>query len=109
MAQQHLAPLRGTAFHLHHLVHLERLESWMREIEGNGNSRHACRREPFVSQITIGPQGHSARSKLVVKVANALLKLAPLNADAQIADADIQQLLVSKRDPRRLCSHLHAS
>src|ERR1700730_5685902 len=90
MAQQHAAPLRCSPFHFHHLVELESLEPWMRKIKRNGNCRHAFGREPFVSQVAIRTQGNSARTKLVIELSDAPLKLASLNAHTKIADADIQ-------------------
>ena len=90
VAQEHPAPFGGATFDFQHLVELECLEPWMREIKRNSNCRHAFGREPFVSQVAIGAQGNSARRKLLIKLASTALELASLNAHTEIADANIQ-------------------
>jgi hypothetical protein len=60
MAQQHLAPLRGAAFHFQHQPQFQCLEPRMREIERDGDRARALRRKPFVAEVTIGPQRDAA-------------------------------------------------
>ena len=88
VAQQHLAPFGGAAFHFQHLAQLQRLEARMREIERDGDGGSAFGGEPFVAQVAIGTEGDAARGEVVVKLADARLELAAFDADAEIADAN---------------------
>ena len=51
------------ALHFEHLPQFQRLEPGMGQIEWDGDSRSPRRRKPFVSQITIRPQGDPVRGE----------------------------------------------
>src|SRR6476619_2163124 len=59
MTQQHLAPFSGAAFDFEHLPEFQRFETGMRQIERDGDGGGAFRREPFVTQITIGAKSYA--------------------------------------------------
>ncbi len=101
VAQQHLAPFGGAAFHFQHQAELERLEARVRQIERDGDRARALRGEPLVAQVAIGPECDTAQREVVVKLAEARFELGAFDADAEIADADGQEFFVTERGPRR--------
>src|SRR5437667_12800135 len=52
--QEHLAPFRGPSFYFQHLMEFQRLQSRMRQVEWNGDGRHAFRREPLIPKVAVG-------------------------------------------------------
>ena len=82
MPQQFLAPFRRAALDFHHQMHLESLETRMRQIKWDGNGGNAVRRKPFVGQVAIGTKCHAARSQIVDELVDARFELAALQADA---------------------------
>src|SRR5262252_8001211 len=94
MPKKLLAPIGGAAFDFQHLVQFEEFEARMRQIEGNGNGRHTFRREPLVTEITIGPKGDFSRAELAVELLDVPIQFAVLDPNAQVADAKRKQFLV---------------
>jgi len=83
-------------------MELERLKSWMRQVEWNGNGRHAFGREPLVPKVAVGAQRDSTCGQLVIELTDWRLQLALFDADTEIADAEREQFLIFERVPRRL-------
>ena len=94
MAQQHLAPFGGAAFHFEHQAEFQRLEPRVREIERNRDRAGTLRRKPFVAEIAIGPQRNPAQRELVVKLPQPRLEFGAFDAHPQIADADREKFFV---------------
>jgi len=97
--QELRAPLGRAALHLHHLVQLERLESRVGEVEGQGDRGHAVRAEPFVAEVAGRPQAEAARLELGVEALHARLELAARDAQVEIADAYAEELVVLQGRP----------
>src|SRR5205809_1052990 len=79
----------------------------MGQVEGNGNGGNAVRREPLVAKVAAGTEGDSTRGELGIELTDSGLELALFDADAEVADAELEELLVFERGPRRLCGYLH--
>ena len=71
----------------------------MRKIERNGDARHAVRSEPFVRQPVVRTEHQAACQELGIHLLDPLLDLGPAEREAQIAHAQVEQLLVGKRRP----------
>ena len=88
------------AFDLEHLRELELREAWMREVERNRDARHAVRREPLVRQPVVRAEDCTPRaSSSALTVAMRCSSSVPSIVDAEIAHADLEQLLVGQRRP----------
>ena len=101
--QQHLAPLRRSAFYFQHLAKFQRAQTGVSQVERHRDGGYAFRREPFVAQVAIGTHAHAAGGEILVKFADARFQFA-FDADAEIADAKREQLLVFEGDPGGLAS-----
>ncbi len=101
VAQQHLAPFGGAAFHFEHQAEFQRLQARVREIKRNGDGAGALGGKPFVAEIAIGAEGDAAQREVVVKLAEARFEFGAFDAHAEIADADGQEFFVPERGPRR--------
>src|SRR5205809_8018935 len=86
--QEQLAPFRGASFYFQHLAQFQNFQSGMSEIERNGDRRHAFRREPFISQVSRGPQCNAPRGEGFVELADSGFKLVPFDTHSQIAEAE---------------------
>jgi hypothetical protein len=73
----------------------------MRQIEGDCDRRGACRRKPFVTQVTVGTQSNTTGGKVFAELANARFEFRALYPKTQIADAHGEQFIILKPDPRR--------
>lgn len=102
VAQQLQTPLMGTAFHLQHLAEFERFQARMREIKRQCNSGNTRGRQPFVAEITSGPQQKPALRQFAVELLDARFEFAPLNVHTEITNALIEEIFIRERDPVRL-------
>jgi hypothetical protein len=72
----------------------------MREVEGDGHARHRVGREPFVRQPEVRLEvGQAVRLEFTVQLGDTFGEHARLDADAQLAHPQIQQLLVRPLSP----------
>jgi hypothetical protein len=100
VAQDAHAPLLAAAFDLEHLRELEPRQPRVRHVERDGDTGHAVGGVPVVRQPEERPKvADAARFELAVERADARHQLATANAQAEIADAQIEQLLVRPRLP----------
>ena len=67
MPQQHLAPFRGAAFDIQHLVQLQSLQSWVRQIKWNRETRDAIGREPFLGKPHVRAKVERSGRELAIK------------------------------------------
>ena len=104
VAEELRARLGRPALDLHHLAQLELLEPRVREVEGDGDGRLAVGAEPLVAEIAGRPDGQAARLELAVELRDARLEGAALDAHAEVADAEREELLVSEGGPGRIHS-----
>ena len=86
------------AFHFEHLRQLELFEPRVRKVERDRDAGHAVRRKPLVGQPVMRPEPDAARLELAVDKRCAL-RAGALDAQAEIAHADLEQLLVAERRP----------
>ncbi len=100
VAQYPHQPIAVAAFHLAHEAPLDAHQPPVRQIEGNGDSGYAVRREPFLRKPTMRPKSYSPHLELAVQAQDSLLQLRPENRELQVAEAQTQQLLVRQRFPR---------
>ena len=82
------------AFDFEHLRELELREPRVREVERNRDAGHAVGREPFVREPVVRPERQPARVELGVELRDPRFELGALDRDAEIAHADLEQLLV---------------
>jgi hypothetical protein len=92
----------AAAFDFEHLPAFELPEARVGEIEGDGDARAAVGAEPFVRQPAVGAEGDAAEFELVVEAGDALLELGAFDLDAEIAEAQFEQLFVGEFGPPRL-------
>ena len=104
VAEDLQAPLRRAALDLEHLGPLELLQPRVGQVEGNRHARHAVGREPFGGkpEVRVEPR-QPAGGQLAAKLGDDGLERAALDADVQIADPQIHQLVVGPGGPFRLC------
>ena len=95
------APVPGAAFHFQHLTRFQFCQPGMRKIKRHGNSRHTIRREPFVRDPEVWPEGEPARLQLTSELCHGLLIEGPFEAQVQIAHAQIEELFVGPLRPNR--------
>jgi hypothetical protein len=66
----------------------------MRQVIGNRHAGDAIGREPLVGQPVARPEPEAAHVELGIELRDALVELGPLDRDAEIADAHLEQFLV---------------
>jgi hypothetical protein len=86
------------ALDLEHLRQLELGQPWVEQIEGDSDARNTVRAEPLIGDPVMRAR-EPTRSQLAVDTLDPLLKLAPLDVQIEIAQADVEQLLVGERGP----------
>src|SRR5204862_4766056 len=75
VAQDSQARFSIAAFDFEHLGELELGEPRMREIKGDGDARHAVRREPLVGQPVVRTEPEAPLLQLPIEVCDALLEV----------------------------------
>jgi hypothetical protein len=90
------------AFHFEHLVQLELRQARMRQVERNGDPRHAVRCKPFVRQPVERPEHQAARVQFRVELCDPRLDVGAFDRESEVAHPDLEQLLVAERRPSRL-------
>src|SRR5918996_5102073 len=96
MAQQPHAPGLGAPFRFQHHFFFEFLEAWMREVKRNRDSCGSFGAKPLITQIAEWPEGNSFRRELPVEILNPCFKFGSGNLELQVANADLQKLLVAQ-------------
>src|ERR1700680_3116732 len=107
MTQELLAPLRRAAFNLQHLAELESFQTWVSQVKRNRNGGDACWGEPLVAKVAGRSKGEATRREFVVKLIHAAFELAAFDADAEIADAPGEKLVVLEAFPGWVGCGLH--
>ena len=102
VAENHQARFGVAAFDLQHLGGLEPGQPRMRQIERDGDARHIVGREPFIGEPVVRPERQPARLELGGDLGNPLFELGAFDGDAEIAQPDLQQLLVRPGRPLRV-------
>ena len=92
------APFVLAAFDFEHLRLLELLEARVRQVERDGDRGGPVRREPFVRQIEVNRQAQPAVGQLVPELRDAVGQR-PLDAQRQVGQPEIEQLLVPEFRP----------
>jgi hypothetical protein len=100
--ENHQARFAIAALDLQHLCGLEPGQPRVRQVERDRDARHVIGGEPFVREPIVGPEGQPARLELDADLGDALFDLGAFNRDAEIAQPDLQQLLVWPRRPLRV-------
>src|SRR5678815_2485009 len=85
----------SAALHLQHLLALKLHQTRMSEIKGNRNARDAVRREPFFGQPNMRLKPNATLVEFAVEPFDMWLEERALDLEGQIADAQIEQVLVS--------------
>jgi hypothetical protein len=98
VAENAQACLGITTLHFQHLRQLQPSEAWMREIKGNGDAGDAVGREPFVGKVVMR-SNQAAGVELGVDLRDARFELRPLDGQAEVAHADLEQLVVAETGP----------
>src|SRR5262249_21905532 len=96
------APRRGSALDLEHHPGLEGLEPRMREEEGDADGRLVAGGEPLVGEEADGLQPETGRLQLAVELPDPRLRLRPADPHPQVADAQVEEVVVGELLPRDL-------
>src|SRR5439155_21803779 len=86
VTQDSQARFKIAAFDLEHLGELEPRQPRMREIEGDGDARHAVRREPLVGQPVMRTEPEAPRLELPIEVRDALLEVGAFDGYSEITE-----------------------
>ena len=102
VAQDAHAPGRRAAFDLEHLLALEPRQPRMREVERDGDARHAVRREPLVRQPEVRPEAR-CRARPAPRRArrSASRSTLPSIGDVELGHPQIEQFVVGPFRPAR--------
>jgi len=92
--KDHVALLGGPTFDLEHLVHLEQLEPRVREVERNRDRGHVVGRLPFEAEVAARARQELAPLQCTLQLRDARFELAPFDLEPEVADADLEELLV---------------
>jgi len=71
----------------------------MGEEEGDADRRLVARREPLVREEDGGAEREAARVELALELADARLEVASLDAVAEVADPEMEQVVVGELFP----------
>ncbi len=89
---------------------LQSLEPRMREIERNGDARHAVRRKPLLRQPDVRAEIQSPTFEFAVEARDVPLQRGAIDGQLQIAETQGQQCFVGQASPRlRLTAPLQRS
>ena len=101
VAQDAYAPRLRAPFHLKHLTQLETRKAGMCEVEWNRNTRHAIWSEPFIRKPIIRAESNTAGRQLLLYLGDPTFDRCALDGDTEVADADVEQLIIWPAYPDR--------
>src|SRR5438105_14389644 len=96
------APLRGAAFDLEHLVELKLGQSWMEQLEGNGDPGNRVRGEPLIRQPDMRSKEKVLGFQLALKLTELFFNRTAIDVYRLRVQSDVQQPLISPRNPLRV-------
>src|SRR5512135_2822782 len=99
MSQDAHAPFWIAPFHFQHLGQFELGEPGVGQIKRNRDAWHIIRTEPFIRQPKMGMKVKTAAIQFMVKLRDAIFKIAACNLEIEVAQPKIQQLLIRPRRP----------
>ena len=99
VAKQLHAPLALAPLHLQHDAALEAREARVRQEERDGEAGGALRREPVRGEPDVGPEAQPGASELGVQASDARLERRALDAQAQVAEPDVEELFGGQPRP----------
>lgn len=94
MPQNLHAPLLVSTLYIEDLLPLEASQSWVGQVERNGNPRYSIRREPLVGEPEVRTKLDLSLSKLIVELMNSIFEHSPVNGDAQVTHSHVQKLII---------------
>src|SRR6266403_4965274 len=102
VAQYSHQPIAVAALDFAHESPFDPHQPRVREIERNGDPGNSIGREPFLCEPIMRPKAYPPRFELAVQTLDGILQLRALNFELQVAEAQVEQLVVRQRFPRVL-------